>query len=68
MKHFFPSLKVMGEESAESMSDIKVHMTPDMLDIEFISDTLLDESLAHRATFNTAMKEWYKDEIWSEFS
>ena len=54
-KHFFPSLSVKGEESAESMANIEVKLDPSTLNIELIKDEYLESHLKSRTEFNAKM-------------
>ena len=67
LAHYFPSLKVCGEESAESMDKVEVALDPSTLEIEFVQEEMLLKSHEARKEFNESMSKFYKDEILSEF-
>lgn len=68
LKHYFPSLSVKGEESAESMAGIEVTLAPESLSIDLITDEYLDAHIKQRAEFNAYAKTLgYEGEIWDTF-
>ena len=66
-KFYFPSLKVEGEESKESMEGIQSKTNPSSLSMDFIDNELLEKTLESRYAFNKAMLAVYGDDIHDKF-